>query len=173
MAAPDLFSVPRRFDLFTVLVATAAYAILFTALRMLDVPASGLGWAGGLFATVAVGQAISEGRASPRKASIVAAMVFWLVFFAALVLTSNSASPGRLSALILFAFFSIATYGLVTGYLVGVLVAGVFLVSYHLRAYFTGERASQESTASHEEPSPWDEPTDVTASFPPPGDGGA
>lgn len=158
MAAPDLFSAPRRFDLFTILVAAAAYAVLFTGLRLLGAPPLVLGIIGGLFAVVAIGQGLTHGRMSPRRASIYAAMLFWTAFL--VLMTVRAAidfGPAPMAGVLISGLFGVVVYGLITGYFVGVLVGGVFLVSYHLRTWFARSASGEESDAAPQDSSPWDE----------------
>ncbi len=160
MPAPDLFSVPRRFDLFTLLVATAACAAAFGFLRFFNASPALLMVAGGLFATVAAGQALGGDRVGPRGASILGATLFWAVFMAYwffVEIPPRGSWPG----MGFFLAATVAAYGVVTGYLAGVLVAGVFLVSFYLRAYFAGVGEPQESALVHEEISPWDQPEEA------------
>jgi hypothetical protein len=159
MPAPDLFSVPRRFDLITVLVATTGYALLFTGMRLLDFSAEALGVAGVLFAFVAAGQAATDGRMSPRTASTYAAVVFWCLFFvyAGVAWGQDERAPHLIVSVVLHLVLAIC-YGVLTGYFVGVLAAGVFLVSYHVReklAFVARRRADAAETL--QESSPWDE----------------
>lgn len=77
MDAPDVFAVPRRFDLATVLVAMTGFALLFTGLLLLDATPGVLAGAAALFTLVAVAQAIAIRWEKPREASIVAGMVFF------------------------------------------------------------------------------------------------
>jgi len=154
MSAPDVFSVPRRFDLFTVLVATTGFALLFTGLRLLDYPPEYLGIAGGLFAAVALAQAVLQDM-SPRGASFVGAVVFWFLLFiywAVADLFSHD-SRSMFGQNFVMAFLVGPLLGLLTGYFVGTLAAGVFLVSHHLRSRWM-RPPSPSGTAD----SPWYEP---------------
>lgn len=159
---PDLFSVPRRFDLFTVLVAAAGFAVLFTGMRLLDFPPAMMGVTGGLFIAVAIGQALTPAKYGPRLGSLAAAVAYWCVVIAYIIVSEQRrrgiTSAGRLFVETILSIPLGAIYGLLSGYVVGVLVASVFLVSYHLRERFSLPAANAE-TARHEL-SPWDETED-------------
>jgi hypothetical protein len=157
--APDLFSAPRRFDLFTVLVAAAAYAVLFTIMRLLNFPVGAMAFIGGLCAAIAAGQALGEGRLSPRLASVFAAMIFWIIVAVVDVAVAwySGTSDGELAARVAVAVISGIVWGVVSGYLVGVLVAGVFLVSFHLREGFASRRSRASVANRDQDLSPWDE----------------
>ena len=145
---PDIFSVSRRFDIATVLVAMFGYAVLFAGLRLIpDFPPAAMGLIGAFFAVIAVGQAVAIRWNSPRAASIVAGAVFWLAvyFIASATYLDGCAACGLLMAALIF--------GPITGYLAGTLVGGVFLISHHLReANLLRRRAPQ--TESNVD-SPW------------------
>jgi hypothetical protein len=159
MSAPNLFSAPRRFDLFTVLVASAAYAVLFAGMKLLNFPAGAIGAAGALFAIVAVGQAMADGRTSPRRASLYAATLYWicaLVLMHIFTLQRGLELHPSAIRLILGSLFVAIVYGLISGYLVGTLVAGVFLISYFLRTALM-QRWKRPESAAGLNSSPWDE----------------
>jgi hypothetical protein len=155
MPKPDLFSVPRRFDLFTVLVAAAGFAVLFTAMRLLDFRPATMAVLAGLFAVVAFAQAVTHGRFSPRHASMDVTVIYFMILAGAEVLLYGRGN------VVIGVFFSLIL-GLIVGYLVGVLVAGVFLVSYHLRERFN--RPIENASASRQEHSPWDETEETPTS---------
>lgn len=157
MPAPDLFSVPRRFDLATVLVAMLGFALLFAGMRSLDMPPAAMAVLGGLFVAVAFGQWVANRRGRPREASIVAAGFYWFAFNAWLM--HGEGEHGFV--VLLFAVFASAIYSFPTGYLVGTLVGGVFLVSHHLREHGLLRRRDASADHPHAE-SPWDESPDKT-----------
>lgn len=163
--APNLFSAPRRFDLFTVLVAAAAYAVLFTVMRLLDFPTGVMGFVGGLFAVVAAEQALGEGRISPRHASVFAAMLFWIAVRVGGVAVEWYSGVGRgepAAPRIVIAVLGGILSGLLTGYIVGVLVAGVFLASFYLREGFVSRQSRVDDAHHDQDASPWDESMEIT-----------
>jgi hypothetical protein len=158
-SVPEVFSVPRRFDLATVLVAMLAYAVLFAVLHAPGVPRGVIGFVGLFFAVVAVGQAVAIRWQSPRLASMLAATLFWLVVGGVALGTRGggceACGVGMMAAVV----------GPITGYLGGALVGGVFLVSHYLRESKWLGRQSADSTLG-EPASPWSddlEPTDHSA----------
>ncbi|MEZ6069288.1 MAG: hypothetical protein R3C10_03240 [Pirellulales bacterium] len=120
---PKLYSAPRRFDLATIFTVTLAYAILFALMSLLAAPPVVSISIAGFVAMVAgrTGGAIRR-RASARGITrlrqyfhhpIGMALTFWL---------------GK-SAVFKYTIPFMLTFGGMMGYLTGVLVGGVFLVS--------------------------------------------
>jgi hypothetical protein len=107
---------------------------------------------GGMFAFVAVGQAVAIRWKNPRAASVIAGTVYWLIW-AVIIFPAMNDIDRSLDGC---ALISAVIFGPVTGYLVGVLVGGVFLVAYHLRGRsgFFGRRAGPDVA---EVESPWEE----------------
>jgi hypothetical protein len=124
---PGLYSAPRRFDLATIFVVTAAFSILFGAM-------SAIGYFGPitevivglLIAVVAAAQAYYQHTANPRGVSIVSGAIALSIMLVVLQIAQPRllAEPG---------FVVVVIYGLcggaISGYLAGVLVGGVFLVA--------------------------------------------
>lgn len=154
MAKPDLFSVPRRFDLATVLVAMAAFAILFAGLLLHDAPPSVLAFLGGFLALVAAAQWITSRWNRPRTASVLAGILIYLVasVVEAYFITPRMGLPQLIAILLISGTLS----GSIAGYLGGVLVGGVFLVSHYLREWLgRGKHVSVAERSESE--SPWEE----------------
>jgi H+/gluconate symporter-like permease len=163
MNKPDLFSVPRRFDLFTVLVAAAGFAVLFTGMRLLDFPPQMMGVVGGSFIAVAIGQALAPQRVGPRWGSVIGAIAYCCVVTVSVGVDHWwQGMTMTLWQVFVRTMLIGLLYGVFTGYLVGVLVAGVFLVSYHLHERFSQPVTSTGST--RQESSPWDETEEPPAS---------
>jgi hypothetical protein len=154
MAKPDVFSVPRRFDLATVLVAMAAFSLLFAGLLLLDAPPSVLAYLGGFLALVAAAQWIASNWNRPRTASVVAGiLIYWVAGVAETLLMSPRMGLPQLIAIQLV---SATLAGSIAGYLGGVLVGGIFLVSHYLREWLKlGRHACIEE--SQESESPWED----------------
>ena len=154
MEKPDVFSVPRRFDLATVLVAMSGFAALFTGLLLHDARPSILAIIGGLVATVGIGQGVAAKWNRPRTASMLAGVLFWLLF-SIFVMTTGAPHVGWPCALFGMTI-SVVVWGTVTGYLAGALVGGVFLVSHHLRENWVFGRRTSEADGSASD-SPWED----------------
>ncbi len=154
MEKPNVFSVPRRFDLATVLVAMSAFAILFAGLLLLNAPPSVLAFLGGFLAVVAAAQWIGNKWNRPRTASIVAGiLIYWVAGVAEAYFLPTPRM--RFPQLIVILFVSGTISGALAGYLGGALVGGVFLVSHYLREWLGhGKHDSVAEQLTSE--SPWE-----------------
>jgi hypothetical protein len=126
---PQVFGVPRRYDLATLMAVTLAYACLFGALRALSWPPEAMVWTAGFLTVVGAAQALLFGGKCPRGASYLAGIGFMLV-----VMVMGRGLPGFWEDVLILFFVAIVLPGLVLGYAGGVIVAGVFLVAHHLRS---------------------------------------
>ena len=122
--------VPRRFGVGSLLVVTAAFAILLGAMKSLQVDPIVMGLVAAFIAVVGAGQAVLFGGKAPRKASMVAGMLFPLVV-GFLVFVYAVVARGRLSGFEFGEFFVnivlLCVLGMPLGYVAGGLAAGVFL----------------------------------------------
>lgn len=154
-----VYSVPRRFDLATMMVVTAGYALLFTLLRLLNLDTVVFVYVAGLVTTVAVAQALSHKRYSPRAVSVLTGMCYFLAFL--IPLTWLEATEYRREQIYSMICCS-SGFGPIQGYLAGVLVAGVFMVSDYLRRFLGSHRFLSLRPPKQGAPadqSPWDEET--------------
>lgn len=134
----------------TILVAMGGYALLFGGLHLLDAPPAYIAAAGALFAAVAIAQAIAIRFGNPRAASIIAGVIFWNVVAAVILINDGNYD----SCSFLGGIFAVITLGPITGYLVGVLVGGVFLVAHYLRQ---SKALRRGVPVTNDEPnSPWE-----------------
>ena len=125
----SLYSVPRRFDLATVLVVTAAYSLLLGSLTAAKAHPLLTTAVAGFVTLVGSGQALLFGGLKPRLASIVVGIsLFELMVIVAYFVNS----PAMGSFIWLFIVIN-AAYGLILGYVVGTVVGGVFLVADAIR----------------------------------------
>jgi hypothetical protein len=159
-STPHIFSVSRRFDMATILVAMFGYAILFGALGFIpEISTYLIGLFGLFFAVVAVAQAVTIDWGNPRGVSIFAGGMFWFLFAVIQVMDDNfPLSPCTLLAALLTA----TVFGPIAGYLAGTLVGGVFLISHYLREANLLRRRS--TSADAEANSPWDKRAEVESS---------
>ncbi len=144
------YSVPRRFDLVTLLVVAAAYSLLFTGMTALNFGISAFLYLAGLVTFVAVTQSLfasREGsyqlgflfRNDPRQISVLAGILFYVVFvrweYGASYFWQGILSGASLEylAVSFFSLLAILIPGTLMGYFSGVLVGGVFLVADYLR----------------------------------------
>jgi hypothetical protein len=143
-----LYAAPRRFDLATIFVVTAAYSLLFGALTALDavfhfgpLPLVILGL---VLAVVGITQAFCHGMANPRGASVVAGGgAFVLFYLLAVVFLPELFSSWFTSEIVIGLFFAP-----VCGYIAGVLVGGVFLIADKLRDRLQGTSATTDADAN-------------------------
>jgi hypothetical protein len=143
----ELYSAPRRFDLATIFVVTAAYSILFGAISALSYkdmgPAAEIA-VGVLVTLVGLAQAFYKDTANPRGVSIVAGAVVQTT----ILIVIHIAEPRIFGeSIVLILFFGGLIGGAFCGYLAGVLVGGVFLVADLIRQKF-----GKPSETEHEEP---------------------
>jgi hypothetical protein len=122
---PREFSVPRRYDLATLMAVMMAYACLFGALRACGAHPAFVLWVAGFLTTIGAAQAILFGGKSPRAASVLAGMAYTVATFAVLMVIEGLIEICFLLAGVL--------HGAMLGYVGGVIVAGVFLVAHYLR----------------------------------------
>ncbi len=130
LVTPD-FGVPRRFGIGTMLVVTAMYAVLFAVLRAIGLSPLDFGVIVLFFTAVGLGQAILFGGKRPRVASRIVGASFslsvGLVRFFHHEMTSGVSIPLPLHYLCIGILFSLF-FGLLWGYVAGVLISGVFLM---------------------------------------------
>src|SRR4051794_5749831 len=132
----QLYSAPRRFDLATIFVVTAAYSILFGAISALSYKDMGppVQVAIGILVTfVGIAQAYFKDTANPRGVSIVAGAVALSIILIVIQFTTPRIFG---ESIVLVVFFGGLLGGALCGYLAGVLVGGVFLVADLLRQRF-------------------------------------
>ena len=144
-----LYSAPRRFDLATIFVVTAAYSILFGAMSALHYYFGPLTKVivGVLVTVVAVAQAFYKDTANPRGVSVVTGAIVQTLMMTLIEIFAPQLFPEP--ALLVVVLYGVLG-GAISGYLAGVLVGGVFLVAEALRKrYIQVPQALQE-----------DEPTD-------------
>jgi hypothetical protein len=145
--ATKLYSAPRRFDLATIFVVTAAFSLLLGGLTALDAPPVVKITISGFVTVIAVAQALLQKVVNPRASSIVAGAIactlsawcIWLIF--------PRIFPG---SLIVYSVI-IAMLGGTLGYLAGTLVGGVFLVADVVRGKFEGRgvQVTESPDATH------------------------
>ena len=127
-AAPEIYSVPRRYDLATLFVMSLAFALLFGGMRLLNWPPQAALLTGLYISLVGLGQAILFKGSAPRLASVIVSTVYWpilVVFF--------MVRYGRIAYVLNGAVIA-AIWGAVVGYFAGTLIGGVFLVAEAVRS---------------------------------------
>ena len=144
------------FDLATMLVVTAAFALLFTGMTVLNSHFVVFAYFSGLIAFVGIAQSVLSERYNPRSVSLAAGVAYnFAVTMICLFIVAffDRQQRWHADALICPLLFSPAL-----GYLSGVLVAGTFLVADQLRGlliFLHLHRSIDEE--HHEVRSPWDE----------------
>jgi uncharacterized protein YhhL (DUF1145 family) len=116
--------VPRQFGVGTALLMMTMFAVLFSVLRSLHVPAKEFAFIALFFFGVGAGQALLFHGQQPRRASIVMGIVMIYILGVFELMLVERRSPVALLELIGPAFCG----GIMYGYLAGRLIAGVFLV---------------------------------------------
>ncbi len=118
-ASPNPYSVPRRFNIATIIVVTTAYAFLFSALRLSRCPPVTIATIAGFISFVGLGQAVLFRGTEPRRASILVGIACFLAF----------GVYGSFFSIGMPDFLSLVLIGALDGYLAGVAVSSVFLLS--------------------------------------------
>lgn len=128
-----IYSAPRRFDLATILIVTAAFAIVLGGLGSFNVSPIVSGYVAAFIACVGTGQALLFGGRRPRLASVLTGMVAYCLCMLSLPLASRQFERIGFGEVIMLVLMASVVYGGVLGYLAGVLVGGVFLVADVIR----------------------------------------
>ena len=155
--AVKLYSAPRRFDLFTILIVTTAYAILFSAMNGLRFHPIMSVYVAAFITIVGIGQAVLFGGRQPRFASAVSGAMAYFIGYLCFIFLEPRWQIGFSTVT---AIFASATFGSVLGYIAGVLVGGVFLVADVLRQRYGKEdlsRANGSDIARRPEVHPLDD----------------
>jgi hypothetical protein len=137
-----IYSVPRRFGMGTLLVATTLFAMLFAFLQWARARPEELFFYTAFVATVSVAQMVFE--RSPRWASVIAGGVY--LPLSVLVIPMVRGRP-LWRIYVTLNIFELVAIGLLVGYLGGALVAGIFLASDYL-AKLVRKPAAPEPPAS-------------------------
>jgi hypothetical protein len=122
-----VYSVPRRYDLATLMAVTFAYALLFGGMRFWEFPPLAVGGVSLFVTLVGLGQAVLFRGRRPRAASAVMGILGFSAVLAWIVISNND--PISLPAAAIYS----SIWGTILGYLAGVLVAGVFLIAELIR----------------------------------------
>lgn len=144
---PEVYSAPRRFDIFTLMVVTVAYAFFFMLTSFVGtINKTASFWASaviGIFlAYVAIAQIVLFQGKSPRLASMVAgvsAVAVWLIAFVV-----RFSDPVGAPYDLVWGMICSCVGGAPVGYLAGATVGGVFLVSDVLRRKVLNRRLHSE-----------------------------
>jgi hypothetical protein len=150
---PKVYSAPRRFDIFTLMVVTVAYAFLFMLASLVGtINKTASVWFSaviGLFlAYVAVAQVFLFQGKSTRLASMVAGVTAVAIWLLVVVVRFSDAmyAPYQLA----WGIFCSCVWGAGMGYLAGATVGGVFLISDVLRRKVLNRRARSEEAEDEE-----------------------
>lgn len=155
--ASGLYSAPRRFDLATIFVVTAAYSLLLGGLTALDgltgpaaAPFVKIVFSG-LVAIIAATQAMFLRVSNPRGVSIVTGAVAYTLI--SWIIWLSDPNYFIWNSFFFVTFINGIIGGGILGYLLGTLVGGVFLVADVLRGKFEGRSKleSDDSSAKTEE----------------------
>ena len=151
-----IYGVPRRFDIATLLVASLVYSLLFTVLRLVNMPWTGSLFVGGLTVFVGVAQAMFPYGIQPRTASAVAGILYIMLWLAGLKLFTGDS----VTWLGLIVMSTLAGIGL--RYSCGVGLAGLFLIADNLRRWWYTAAPSEEGADAKEDVAPAMETGDET-----------
>jgi hypothetical protein len=127
---PPPARVPGRFDIGAILLVTAGFAVLFTLMKALRVDPGVILWLVGLVVFIGASQMVFSKR-SPRWVSVVAGAIYSPLATMAASLLFGVNRANMLDELILGATCSLVM-GAPLGYVVGTLVASLFLIGERL-----------------------------------------
>jgi hypothetical protein len=142
----ELYSAPRRFDLATIFVITAAYSILFGAITALDYGPFQIIVLGSIVTLIAVVQGWLHGEVNPRGASIVVGAAAYTLF--SYFLWRAHPRAFFVNDIVYVVVINGLIGGAALGYLSGAVVGGVFLVADFLR----GKLERRSPIDSNEDP---------------------
>lgn len=131
--ATRVYSVPRRYDLATLLAVSLAYSLAFGAMRVCHFPATAFVTVASFVTCVGVAQAVLFKGKAPRGASVLAGMAFIPAYLAVVVAWEAGANVGPGVAEILPASLCLMIPGAMVGYAAGVAVGGIFLIAEYVR----------------------------------------
>jgi hypothetical protein len=149
--ASSLYSAPRRFDLATIFVVTAAYSLMLGGLTAMGMPPIVKVVITAMITIVAATQALFRKVANPRGISIVTGAVAYTVISWCIWVSLRRVFPNSFFVVI---FINGIIGGAIIGYLAGTLVGGVFLVADRVRQRFEGRppRTMPEDVAAEDRP---------------------
>lgn len=150
----DLYSAPRRFDLATIFVVTAAFSLLLGGMSALDAPPVVMVVVASMLGTVATTQALFRDIANPRGISIVTGAVAFTVMCWIIMASTRYFLP---RSFFVNTFIFGIPGGAFFGYLAGTLVGGIFLVADKLRGRLEGRAKTDETGDQENSASPFDE----------------
>jgi hypothetical protein len=125
-ASPLPAAVPRKFGIGTLLVVSAAYALLFGVLRFVNTPGFGTASIALFLTAVGIAQMIFGARAARTGSVIAGTIVFPVLAIANLLMVERNFSLRMLPDMG-WSCVCLLIFGAICGYLGGTLVAGVFL----------------------------------------------
>jgi hypothetical protein len=133
--SPTVYSVPRRYDLATLIVVTVVFSVLFAGLKLLKAKPDAFLLIVGFVVVVGLSQAILP--KAPRVASVAAGSGFFVIALIVGVVMEGMSVRLLNDEIPVFAFL-----GAIYGYLGGTLIGGVFLAADYGRKWAKHRRAS-------------------------------
>jgi hypothetical protein len=154
-SASGLYSAPRRFDLATIFVVTAAFSLLLGGLSLLGATPLVMIVITSLLAIIGITQALFQHVASPRGVSIITGaiaytLISWIIWY-----TVPFAFPVPFFVVM---FINGLIGGSLLGYMFGTLVGGVFLIADVVRRKFSARaQANAANNSVGGQVNPWDD----------------
>ncbi len=134
--------VPRRFGIGSIMVVTAAFALLFVILRAIGAPGATYALSMLFIVVIGLAQALLFGGENPRVASILAGAVsFPLISIVSMLFAPNG--PLQVDRIVGAGLCS-AVSGALWGYLTGALIGGVFLLMRMADKFFHPQKPSMD-----------------------------
>ncbi len=138
-----LYSVPRRFDIATLLVVSLAYSLLFSFFKVLGAPWPVFLFFGMLTVVIGVAQALFPYGNEPRWASMIAGFVYLEVWSIATAIVLQDWTGGLCGMVGAFVF------GPPIGYITGAVEAGVFLLADKVRNRWFPDTDNSDAIANN------------------------
>jgi hypothetical protein len=146
-----LYSAPRRFDLYTLLVVMAAFSLLLGCLSGIGAPPAFSLVLAIFVVLVGLGQALLLGGRRPRLASMLVGLVCFALPFFVFALAAASSAGDIPAFFVIAALLQTLIFGPLFGYIAGALIGGVFLLAEVFRRCLASKRARNGDNSEQDE----------------------
>ena len=123
------YAAPKRFDLMALFVVSSGFGLLFACLRVSGASPKWVGLIGANFGVIIFSQAFLFGGKFPRAASVLTSVTYWCI----VAMVACFQQRDWVYAYLFVALPGAGLLGCVSGYVLGALAAGHFLVADYFR----------------------------------------